>query len=161
PSGPCFLAAILVSGSIRVPVFAQPAPVPTAAAPVARSMLAAQYVGSTACSACHRRQSEAWRGSHHALAMQEATAPTSLGDFPNPRFTDAGVTSTLFKRAGRFYVNTDGPDGKLRDYEIKYTFGVDPLQQYLIAFPDGRLQALGIAWDARPKAAGGQRWFHL
>ncbi|MGZ5261629.1 MAG: tetratricopeptide repeat protein, partial [Burkholderiales bacterium] len=28
------------------------------------------------------------------------------------------------------------------------------------AFPDGRLQALSIAWDSRPKEAGGQRWFH-
>ena len=36
-----------------------------------------------------------------------------------------------------------------------------PLQQYLIDFPDGRKQALSIAWDARPKAQGGQRWFHL
>ena len=59
------------------------------------------------------------------------------------------------------FVNTDGPDGKLADYEIKYTFGVRPLQQYLIEMPGGRLQALGIAWDSRPKAQGGQRWFHL
>ena len=58
-------------------------------------------------------------------------------------------------------VRTDGPDGKLRDYPIGYTFGVEPLQQYLIEFPGGRLQALGIAWDSRPKAQGGQRWFHL
>src|SRR4029079_13696639 len=28
-------------------------------------------------------------------------------------------------------------------------------------FPRGRFQALGIAWDARPQSAGGQRWFHL
>jgi hypothetical protein len=27
--------------------------------------------------------------------------------------------------------------------------------------PGGRLQALSIAWDTRPEAAGGQRWFHL
>ena len=29
------------------------------------------------------------------------------------------------------------------------------------AVPGGRLQALGIAWDTRPRAEGGQRWFHL
>ena len=46
-------------------------------------------------------------------------------------------------------------------FEIAYTFGADPLQQYLIRFPDGRLQALGLAWDTRPRADGGQRWFHL
>ena len=60
-----------------------------------------------------------------------------------------------------FLVETDGPDGKLAEFEIKYTFGVYPLQQYLIEFPDGRLQALSIAWDSRPKDKGGQRWFHL
>jgi hypothetical protein len=58
-------------------------------------------------------------------------------------------------------VRTDGPDGALRDYPIAYTFGVYPLQQYLIAMPGGRLQALGVAWDSRPKEQGGQRWFHL
>ena len=60
-----------------------------------------------------------------------------------------------------YVVKTDGPDGKLADFDVKYTFGVYPLQQYLIPLPGGRLQALGIAWDARPAAGGGQRWFHL
>jgi hypothetical protein len=64
-------------------------------------------------------------------------------------------------RLPRRAFETDGPDGKLAVFEIKYTFGVDPLQQYLIEFPDGRLQALSIAWDSRPKEQGGQRWFHL
>ena len=54
-----------------------------------------------------------------------------------------------------------GRTASLQDYQIAYTFGVFPLQQYLIAFPGGRLQALGIAWDSRPAAEGGQRWFHL
>ena len=44
---------------------------------------------------------------------------------------------------------------------MKYTFGVYPLQQYLVEFPDGRIQALSLAWDTRPKTQGGQRWFHL
>ena len=61
----------------------------------------------------------------------------------------------------KFLVETDGPDGKLATFEVKYTFGLDPLQQYLIEFPDGRLQALSVAWDSRDKDQGGQRWFHL
>lgn len=73
----------------------------------------------------------------------------------------AGVESTFFQRDGKYFVHTDGPDGKLKDFEIKFAFGVDPLQQYLIEFPDGRIQALSIAWDSRPAAQGGQRWFHL
>ncbi len=119
------------------------------------------FVGSAACGGCHAAEMTAWHRSQHALAMQEATAETVLGNFDDASFTQGEVTSRFFKRDGRFFVTTDGPDGKLGDFEIRYTFGVYPLQQYLIAFPDGRMQALGIAWDARPKDQGGQRWFHL
>jgi predicted CXXCH cytochrome family protein len=133
---------------------------PAATSPTAGSK-AAPPVGAQACATCHRPQYEAWRGSHHALAMQEASQATVLGNFNHARFTYGGVTSTFFTRDEKFYVNTDGPDGALHDYEIRYTFGIAPLQQYLIPFPDGRLQALNICWDTRPKDQGGQRWFHL
>ena len=121
----------------------------------------AQYVGSSTCAACHGNQAAEWQKSQHHDAMAPASEQSVLGNFSNAKFTYAGSTSTFFKRDGKFFVNTDGQDGKLTDYEIKYTFGIDPLQQYLIEFPDGRLQALSIAWDARPKQKGGQRWFHL
>jgi predicted CXXCH cytochrome family protein len=119
------------------------------------------YAGSQACAGCHKDAYEAWKGSDHAVAMQHADAQSVRADFENSKFTYAGITSTFFKFEGKFFVNTDGPDGKLRDYEIKYTFGVRPVQQYLIEFPGFRLQALSIAWDSRPKEQGGQRWFHL
>ena len=128
-----------------------------AAAPPAG--FAQSYVGATACAGCHPKEHEAWRDSHHARAMREADEHTVLGNFANTKFSYNGVTSRFFRRDGKFYVTTDGPDGKLADFEVKYTFGVEPLQQYLIALPGGRLQALGIAWDTRP--TGGQRWFHL
>ena len=116
----------------------------------------APFADETGCAACHAAQSKAWTGSNHQLAMQAASAKSVLGDFNNARFTYAGVTSRFFRRDGRFFVNTDGPDGKPADFEIKHAFGVDPLQQYLIELPRGRLQALSIAWDTRRK-----RWFHL
>ena len=93
--------------------------------------------------------------------MAPASEQSVLGNFNSAKFTYAGLTSTFFKRDGKFFANTEGRDGKLTDYEIKYTFGVAPLQQYLVEFPDGRIQALLSAWDARPKKDGGQRWFHL
>lgn len=121
----------------------------------------ATYVGSGACSTCHASVAARWRASHHALAMRAALDSAVLGDFANARFRYAGVTTTFSRRGGRFIVNTDGPDGALHDYTVQYTFGVAPLQQYLIELGGGRLQALSIAWDTRPRAAGGQRWFHL
>lgn len=120
-----------------------------------------RYVGGDACTSCHAAQTQLWSQSHHDLAMQEATSATVLGDFGDTVFTYAGVTSTFFERDGRFIVRTDGPDGELHDYEVAYTFGVAPLQQYLIEFPGGRYQALSICWDTRPASQGGQRWFHL
>lgn len=122
---------------------------------------AATYVGSVHCAACHAAELESWRGSHHDLAMAEATDRSVLGAFDGATFTYGDIISRFFKRDGRFFVNTDGPDGTLADFEIRYVFGVHPLQQYLIGFPDGRMQALGLAWDSRPQEDGGQRWFHL
>ena len=93
--------------------------------------------------------------------MQPANERTVLGDFNGARFTSRGLTTSFARRDGKYYITTEGPDGKPGEYEVKYTFGIDPLQQYLIEFPDGRIQALSIAWDSRPKDQGGQRWFHL
>jgi len=93
--------------------------------------------------------------------MQPANDSTVLGDFRDRAFTEDGATSRFFRRGGGYVVNTVGPDGALHDYEVAYTFGVFPLQQYLVPFPGGRLQPLPLAWDARPAAAGGQRWFTL
>ncbi|MGC2199570.1 MAG: tetratricopeptide repeat protein, partial [Stellaceae bacterium] len=122
---------------------------------------AASYVGGEVCSGCHAAEVRSWKASHHALAMQPATSANVLGDFDGAQFEHFGVTTTFFRDDDKFMVRTDGPDGALHEYPIAYTFGVYPLQQYLIAMPGGRLQALGIAWDSRPKGLGGQRWFHL
>ena len=121
----------------------------------------ATFVGAKACAGCHAGETEKWQGSQHAHAMQHATEATVLGDFDNAKFNYNGIVSTFFRRDDKFFVNTDGADGKLADFEVSYAFGVYPLQQYLVAFPDGRMQALPIAWDSRPKAQGGARWYHL
>jgi predicted CXXCH cytochrome family protein len=127
-------------------------------APVAS---AATFVGSDTCAGCHQAEAKLWRGSHHQEAMDHATQETVLGDFNDTSFEIYGVRSRFLRKDGKFLVETDGPDGKLATFEVKYTFGVYPLQQYLVEFPDGRVQALSIAWDSRPKEQGGQRWFHL
>jgi predicted CXXCH cytochrome family protein len=120
---------------------------------------APDYVGSTRCAGCHASQHSAWQGSHHARAMQHATAGTVLGDFGDAVHVHDGVRSRFYKQDGRYRVQTDGPDGKPANYEILYTFGVYPLQQYLVEIEPGRLQALSVGWDSRPREQGGQRWF--
>ncbi|MDW3095034.1 MAG: multiheme c-type cytochrome [Gammaproteobacteria bacterium] len=121
----------------------------------------ASYVGSKQCLDCHQDQYESWQNSHHDLAMQHADEKTVLGNFDNTSFNYFGTVSRFYKKEDLFYIQTDGPNGKLTDYLIAYTFGVYPLQQYLIKFPKGRYQALNIVWDTRSKSEGGQRWLHL
>jgi len=125
----------------------------------------ATYVGRQSCMQCHQSQHEGWTGSHHDLAMDVATDETVLGNFDDAKLEHYGVTSRMFKRDGKFFINTEGPDGKLADFWIKYVFGVDPLQQYMVEFDRpadmparevARLQVLRVSWDTKAK-----KWFHL
>ena len=125
----------------------------------------ATYVGRQTCAQCHQQEHQQWQGSHHDLAMDLATEETVLGDFNNATLEHHGVTSTMFRKDGKFFVNTEGPDGKMADFEVKWVFGVDPLQQYMVEFdrtpdmkPDeiARVQVLRLCWDTHKK-----RWFHL
>jgi predicted CXXCH cytochrome family protein len=93
--------------------------------------------------------------------MQPATPETVLGDFDDASFDYFGATTRFYTRNGGFYVLTADASGDDREFGIAYTFGVDPLQQYLIEFPGGRLQTLAFSWDTRPATEGGQRWYHV
>ena len=129
------------------------------AAPAAASAAAPArpaYVDNQLCIGCHRQAGEAWRQSHHFMAMAPPSPQTVRGDFDDASFTHQGVTTRFFRRDGKYFVHTDGPDGRMADFEVRYTFGVDPLQQVLIETDRGRLQPLTIAWDVHKK-----RWFHL
>ncbi len=114
------------------------------------------FVGRDKCVDCHKKEYDNWQNSHHDLAMDVADDKTVLGNFNDSIFEHKGVRTRFFRKGKKFFVNTQGPDGKMKDFEIKYTFGYTPLQQYLIPFPGGRLQSLTIAWDVEKK-----RWYHL
>ena len=69
---------------------------------------------------------------------------------------DFAVTSKMFRRGDEFFITTDNADGQPQTFPIKYVFGVRPLQQYLVEFPDGRVQCLPVTWDTENKS-----WYHL
>lgn len=92
--------------------------------------------------------------------MEVADANSVLGNFDDASFDYFGTKSRFFTRDGQYFVETDNAQGSMETFRVSYTFGWFPLQQYLIEFPDGRMQALGISWDSRPAAEGGQRWYH-
>jgi Flp pilus assembly protein TadD len=114
-----------------------------------------QYVGSESCKSCHEVEYNDWEGSHHDRAMMEADNNSVLGDF-NTSFTSQGVTSRFYMKGDKYFVNTEGPEGGYQDYEIIYTFGIEPLQQYIVEFPKGRFQCLRTAWDTEKG-----KWFDL
>ena len=122
----------------------------------ADAMANASYVGRETCASCHQQQVDLFIGSHHDKAMDLATEETVLGDFNDSKIEHYGITSRLFRDGDRFMVNTEGPDGTMQDFEVKYTFGVEPLQQYMVELDKGRVQVLRISWDTVA-----EKWFYL
>jgi tetratricopeptide (TPR) repeat protein len=127
--------------------------------------MAATFVGRDACVNCHQSETAAFHGSHHDKAMDIATDETVIGDFDDATIEHDGITSRMFRRDDAFMINTEGPTGQMEDFEIKYVFGFEPLQQYMVEMdrdPDlpeneiGRVQVLRISWDCK-----GKKWFYL
>jgi tetratricopeptide (TPR) repeat protein len=114
-----------------------------------------EFVGDQSCKSCHAKENNEWLQSHHYMAMLPPNDSTVKGDFNNVNFTADGVTSRFFKKDQKFFINTQGEDGKNHDYEVKFTFGFKPLQQYLVEFPGGRMQVPRVSWDVNLK-----KWFH-
>ncbi len=121
-----------------------------------RKVSAEHFVGEQECSSCHAQEVNDWRESHHDYAMAVADSATVRGDFSNVKFNQDGDTYRFFRRNGRYMVEAPGSDGQVREYEVTHTFGWTPLQQYLVDFGKGKLQALNVAWDTRE-----ERWFSM
>ena len=120
-----------------------------------------KYVDTMTCAKCHENEHQLWVGSHHDQAMKVASPQTVLGNFNDKSFTKDGVTTKFLRKGKEYFINAQGPDGEMKDYQVLYTFGFYPLQQYLLQFDNGKLQAHTIAWDSRPAAEGGQKWYDL
>jgi len=115
-----------------------------------------EFVGRDACIECHLAEYNDWKGSHHDKAMDLATDSTVLANFNNVSIEGSGMTHRAFMQDGKFMVNTDGSDGTMQDFEIKYVFGFTPLQQYLVEFEGGRLQTLALTWNTLDSV-----WYHM
>jgi Tfp pilus assembly protein PilF len=123
---------------------------------VSAGIATAGFVGREQCVDCHEEAYELWLGSDHDNAMDIASEETVLGDFNDAELEHDGITSRFYRKDDGYFVFTEGPGGEMAEFEVRYTFGVEPLQQYLVPFPGGRFQALSVAWDTEE-----QRWFDL
>ncbi|CAM3139719.1 multiheme c-type cytochrome [Vibrio diazotrophicus] len=139
------------------PTFAQSSSTDTEIKPIS----VASYVGTDACIDCHIQETNAWKGSHHDMAMKHANDKSVRGNFDDQIYHHNGKQNRFFRKGEEYWVNIQGPDHQWHDFKISYTFGWEPLQQYMVEFNDGRIQLIPFAWDTRSKLEGGQRWFHL
>lgn len=115
-----------------------------------------QWVEESQCQSCHNAAFADWQGSHHQLAMQPANEQTILGDFSGQQIASDAESSAFVRGDDAFVIRTPDTNGQSDDFKVAYTFGLEPLQQYLLEMPGGRLQAHGMAWDTQQQA-----WFHL
>lgn len=116
----------------------------------------AGFVGTGVCAECHEDAAKAWAGSDHAWALKTPDAASMLGDFDNAEISHKGVTTRFTTKDGKYFIETEGADGKPRTFEVRYAIGHRPLQQYIVETENGRLQVPDLAWDVTQKA-----WFHL
>ncbi len=123
----------------------------------------ATFVGRQSCIECHCEQADRFHNSHHDRAMDVATDETVLGHFDGSQIEHFGITSTVFRSGERFMVNTEGPDGKMADFEVKMVFGCEPMQQYMVEMKPptgdvglGQYQVLRLSWDVTQG-----KWFYL
>jgi hypothetical protein len=103
-----------------------------------------EFVGTEVCASCHESEHADWVGSHHDLAMQKATPETVLGDFDDAKAKYYEETVRFIRDGDSFAVEALGADGKRARFAVIYTFGIEPLQQYLVEVEPGRLQSCVI-----------------
>ena len=116
----------------------------------------AVFAGGKSCIECHQKEYRLWKGSDHERAMAVASDSSVAGNFNNAELSFNGKSSKFYKRDGKFFVFTEGQGGIMKEFQITHTFGVRPLQQYLIPFENGKYQCLPIAWNTIQK-----KWFHM
>ncbi len=114
----------------------------------------ANYVGRQKCAECHKAEMDKWHGSDHDRAMDLATPEFVLGDFDGTQLEHHGVTSKMSRRGDKFFVETEDPDGEMAEFEVKWVFGYQPLQQYLTELERGQIQVLPVTWDTEK-----EEWF--
>ena len=115
-----------------------------------------RYLGNEACFQCHKKQAALWKGSHHQLSMNVVNDKIIQGQFDGRKFNALGFESQFYKKDQKYWIKTEGKSGDLEDFEILYSFGIEPLQQYMTSTESGRLQMLPLAWDGIDN-----QWFHL
>ena len=109
----------------------------------------AGYAGSATCLECHEVAYTAWMDSNHGLAEREFTMTMDEKAFsPKQTLVHGKDTSETFLDADGFAkILTRGLGNQRRAYPVVRIIGNDPLRQFLIPAPGGRLQTCDVSYD--------------
>ena len=107
--------------------------------------------GPASCVECHAEAVADWTGSHHdranrPLIVRDEAELGALLQAPQTYRKDDEVFEVR-RRGETFHLLVTGPDGQTVTHPIVGLIGVDPLVNFLVALPDGRVQATTLAWD--------------
>jgi predicted CXXCH cytochrome family protein len=117
----------------------------------------ARYAGSQSCRECHAAQFESWAKSNHGNAERLPNAAMDAVAFsPERTFHHGTQQSSAMEVDGKPAVKTLGFENKIETYPIARVIGHDPLRQYLVECPGGRMQTLEVSYD--PKR---NEWFDV
>jgi len=111
-----------------------------------------EWVDEQQCGTCHQEQNQQWKKSHHAMAMAKPSAESVRAQFDSRSFG----SKQFYQKNQRYWLTAATANGEEKHYPVAYTFGWQPLQQYLVETERGRLQAFSLAWDTEK-----EQWFSL
>ncbi|MFT4754043.1 MAG: putative CXXCH cytochrome family protein [Salibacteraceae bacterium] len=111
------------------------------------------YLGASKCKECHESEFAEWKQSDHFFAMQKATPEYVKANFDTSYSADQ--IEYQFSKTDSHYLVQITEAGVSQNFNVAYTFGWHPLQQYLLEAKSGKFQTLRASWDTEKN-----RWFH-
>jgi tetratricopeptide (TPR) repeat protein len=112
------------------------------------------YLGAENCKECHQEAYDDWRKSDHFFSMQKATTEFVRADFTS-NFNADEIAYRFYKTDSIYFVEIRDQEEIAQTFEVVYTFGWHPLQQYLLKAANGKFQTLRASWDTEK-----EQWFH-
>jgi predicted CXXCH cytochrome family protein len=108
------------------------------------------------CAECHAKEVEEWKGSQHANANRLVSVALDAKAFAGGPVLDHGGSRTEMRMEdGRFFFDYRFSNEVPQTFEAEAVIGITPLRQYLVSFPDGRLQTMDVSYDPRSN-----KWFN-
>lgn len=153
-----FLAVLALPAGVLLSSCEKPTPAAKPAATAAAESTAvippedevhARYAGSATCRECHSGEFAKWHPSNHGQAERDISKQQDNPFFiPKKTLVHGNKESETFVDAdGLAKILTEGLDKKRHAYQPVRVIGNDPLRQFLIPAPGGRLQTCDISLD--------------